>query len=355
MPAKILIILAIILAGCLLLGVLTYCKIRSYEITPELEKIWTEEKKKWDNFAEKRAVRMTSKNSKRNVKISEASELKPIPLRSSSPNFNEALRVSIQSALVKDHVIPEVKVTNFPKEYVLPKINIGMLLSRDFNIERLDDIFDNDTSNIKNIKDIQTFINLLYSTVQNRLVSGETNNNSLVNNLLQISKLDTLPFNKKTRIRSSCKLFDGGNLYESLYPKLPELIVDYNKRKAMIVMNEYPYNFDKNISEIRIAAEIFSCGNETRRRTFKNSEQIIFAVRFISTYVTFYKAVISTEYWKELDNGLPLDQSILIKRWPQKNGLRTGLDITDPNERQEVLLALDKIRQFILQDASYSR
>jgi hypothetical protein len=72
-----------------------------------------------------------------------------------------------------------------------------MLLSRDFNIERLDDIFDNDTSNIKNIKDIQTFINLLYSTVQNRLVSGETNNNSLVNNLLQISKLDTLPFIKK--------------------------------------------------------------------------------------------------------------------------------------------------------------
>lgn len=72
-----------------------------------------------------------------------------------------------------------------------------MLLSQDFNIERLDDIFDNDTSNIKNIKDIQTFINLLYSAVQNRLVSGETNNNSLVNNLLQISKLDTLPFNKK--------------------------------------------------------------------------------------------------------------------------------------------------------------
>lgn len=40
----------------------------------------------------------------------------------------------------------------------------------------------------------------------------------------------------RTRIRSSCKLFDGGNLYESLYPKLPELIVDYNKRKAMIVV-----------------------------------------------------------------------------------------------------------------------
>ncbi|RGB29173.1 hypothetical protein C1646_672655 [Rhizophagus diaphanus] len=328
------------------------CANRSYEITPELEKIWTEEKKKWDNFAEKRAVRMTFKNSKRNVKISEASELKPIPFRSFSPNFNEALRVSIQSALVKDHVIPEVKVNNFPKEYVLPKINIGMLLSRDFNIERLNDIFDKDTSNIE---DIQTFINLLYNTVQNRLVSGETNNNSLVNNLLQISKLDTLPFNNKIRIRSLCQLFVGGNLYESLYPELPELIVDYNKRTAMIVVNEYPYNFDKNISEKRIAAEILSCGDETRRRTFRNSEQIIFAVRFISTYVTFYKAIISTEYWKELDNGLLLNQSVLIKRWPQKNGMRTGLDITDPNERQEVLLALAKIRQFILQDASYNR
>lgn len=69
-----------------------------------------------------------------------------------------------------------------------------MLVNRDLNIERLDDIFDNDTSNIK---DIQKFINLLYNTVQNRLISGKTNNNLLANNLLQISKLDTLPFNIK--------------------------------------------------------------------------------------------------------------------------------------------------------------
>jgi hypothetical protein len=40
----------------------------------------------------------------------------------------------------------------------------------------------------------------------------------------------------RTRIRSLCKLFAGGSLYESLYPELPELIVNYNKRTAMIVL-----------------------------------------------------------------------------------------------------------------------
>jgi hypothetical protein len=114
------------------------------------------------------------------------------------------------------------------------------------------------------------------------------------------------------------------------------------------------HNVDKNIEEKRIATEILSCGDKTSRRTFEKSDQTIFAVRFISTYVTFYKAEISMAYWKELDNGLPLNESVLIKRWPGKNGLRTGLDITDPNGRQEVLLALTKIRQFILED-SYNK
>lgn len=41
---------------------------------------------------------------------------------------------------------------------------------------------------------------------------------------------------QKSRIRSLCKLFIGGNIYESLFPELPELIVDYNKRTAMIVV-----------------------------------------------------------------------------------------------------------------------
>lgn len=59
--------------------------------------------------------------------------------------------------------------------------------------------------------------------------------------------------------------------------------------------------------------------------------------------------MITTAYWKELNNGLPSKQSVLIKRWPRKNGLRSGLDITDPNGRHDVLLALAKIRQFNLQ------
>ncbi|GBB96033.1 hypothetical protein RclHR1_02670002 [Rhizophagus clarus] len=269
----------------------------------------------------------------------ETSELKTIPLRTASSNFNKALRVNFQPALVKDDVIPEVKVTNFPKEYVLPKINIGMLVNQDFNIERFDDIIDSNTSNTN---DIRTFINLLHNTVQKRLVSGNANNYSLVNNLLHISKLDTKPFNIK--IRSDCKLFAGDDLYETIYPEL--LILNQNKCPTMIVVGKHLNNVDKDFEETRIAAEILSCGDKNRRRTHEDSDQTIFAIRLISTYVTFYKAVITTPYWKELNYGLPLKHSVLIKRWPGKNGLRTGLDITDPNGRKEVLLALAKIRQF---------
>jgi hypothetical protein len=85
-------------------------------------------------------------------------------------------------------------VTNFPKEYILPKVNIGMLVNQNFSTERLDDILDDDTSNAN---DILSFFNLLRNTVQNRLVSNKTHNNLLVNNLLCISKLDTLPFKIK--------------------------------------------------------------------------------------------------------------------------------------------------------------
>jgi len=101
---------------------------------------------------------------------------------------------------------------------------------------------------------------------------------------------------------------------------------------------------------MQIAAEILACGDENRFKTFENSNQTIFVVRIISTYFTFYKAVISAAYWRELNNGLPQKNSVFIKRWPKNNFLQEGLDITEPKERQEVLLVLAKIRQYLLQN-----
>ncbi|RIA79948.1 hypothetical protein C1645_839576 [Glomus cerebriforme] len=311
--------------------------IQSY-ITPELEKYFTEERRKWENFAEKVAYNIKSKNP---VKISEVLESTPKSL----PKFKEfdirPLRVSFQPALFKDNVIPPVEVTDFPKEYILPKINTGMLTKQNLDIEELYYISNND---------VKKFINLLHDTVQNRLMARKTNeihNNILVNNLLHIINLDTWPFNIK--INPPCKLI----VYDKPYAlACPELVINNNQHMAIIVMNKYLQSDVKNFEEMQIAAEILTYGDENRRKACEISDQTIFAVRIIFTHVTFYKAVISAAYWKEIDNGLPRKQSVLIKRWPRKNGLQTGLDIAEPNGREEVLLSLAKIRKFLLQNNS---
>ena len=54
-------------------------------------------------------------------------------------------------------------------------------------------------------------------------------------------------------------------------------------------------------------------------------------------------------YWKELDKGLPKNQSMTVQRWPPENKLKTGFDLAQPKGRQAVLMALAKIRQSLLQ------
>ena len=88
---------------------------------------------------------------------------------------------------------------------------------------------------------------------------------------------------------------------------------------------------------------------ETSRKTDVIPDQTIFGIRAISTYFTFYKTVISKEYWNELDFSLPQTESVVIKRWPEGERPQNGLDIAEPNGRREILEALARIRQFILQ------
>ena len=81
----------------------------------------------------------------------------------------------------------------------------------------------------------------------------------------------------------------------------------------------------------------------------EHTDQILWAIRVISSYVTFYKAVIPAKYWKELDKGLPKEQKVEVKRWPTKNGLKTGFDLAEPDQRRTVLTALVRIRESLLQ------
>ncbi|CAG8523652.1 5982_t:CDS:10 [Diversispora eburnea] len=43
-------------------------------------------------------------------------------------------------------------------------------------------------------------------------------------------------------------------------------------------------------------------------------DQIVFGVRVISTYFTFNKTIIPIAYWKELESGLPKNESVVIKK-----------------------------------------
>src|SRR4051794_714214 len=95
---------------------------------------------------------------------------------------------------------------------------------------------------------------------------------------------------------------------------------------------------------------MLACGSENLRFLGKEEpiDQTILAMRVISTYVTFYKAVITSAYWKELESGLPKDQLVKVQRWPAKNGLRTGFNFAEPAGRQKVLEVLIKVRESLL-------
>src|SRR4051812_27232235 len=109
----------------------------------------------------------------------------------------------------------------------------------------------------------------------------------------------------------------------------------------------------KGFGEAQLAAEMLACGSKNMRQIAFQSGVIpdltIFGVRAISSYFTFYKTVIPAEYWNELDYSLPHRESVVIKRWPEGENPKAGLDIAKPNGRREVLEAFARIRQFLLQ------
>ncbi|CAG8709130.1 3430_t:CDS:2 [Ambispora leptoticha] len=241
------------------------------------------------------------------------------------PNVKDmgALRVSFKSASGEDDVIPNVKVTNFPDQYVLPHISGEILGNPKFDVSKFNCISD---------PQVQTFVTKLHNVVFNGFqVTGtdETFTDTLVDDLLRIVKLNDFPLMISVYIED-----------KPLVSAVPEFVVRDQDCALIGVEDKHLKNVRPvtGFGESQIALEVLACGNENT----------IFAVRVISTYVTFYRAEIPAVYWLELEEGLPTKQSVEIRRWPPQNGLKTGFDLAEPDGRQTVLTSLIKLRQFLL-------
>ncbi|CAG8599477.1 4235_t:CDS:2 [Funneliformis mosseae] len=272
----------------------------------------------------------------------------------------KALKVNFKPS-AENEVIPDVKVINFPKEYeefVLPNINKHALRLPDFNVGKLE------VSN-----HLRSFIDWLHIAETSQEVIGTrySSTDSLVNELCHklwsellaseyqviiAPKLLSISYSvlKIHFIKSFCSLFfDKSDKYENHIQVHPEIVIE-KKDIARLAIETDKQLKDigpmTNFGETQITAELLVCAYMNINST--PMDQTIFFMRIISTYVTFYKAVISEAYWKELIDGLPQEQSVVVQRWPRENGLRTGLDLTEPDERRAILTALVKIRQHIL-------
>ncbi|CAG8474386.1 1015_t:CDS:2 [Funneliformis caledonium] len=73
-----------------------------------------------------------------------------------------------------------------------------------------------------------------------------------------------------------------------------------------------------NCRKLQIAVEILACACENFiNELFEDKElkdQIIYIVHIIFTYITFYKAIISSKYLYYIGLGLTQEQSVVIQR-----------------------------------------
>ena len=76
-------------------------------------------------------------------------------------------------------------------------------------------------------------------------------------------------------------------------------------------------------------------------------DQVLFAVRFVCSYVTFYRFEISNNYFRELAVGLPANEHIIMTRWPAQNTKTSGIDLKTVDGRRQVLRCLIAIRNHI--------
>ncbi|CAJ0647781.1 635_t:CDS:2 [Entrophospora sp. SA101] len=256
-------------------------------------------------------------------------------LSNSASSFNtrdvRSLRVSFCSATQANEVIPNRNV-NIPQEYILPGVNRTVLAMEELDIDQL---CQNDHDYVK------TFIYKLHEVVKNtKLVIG-TSEASTDTLFLK----DCITF--KLRLHPLFKFYVGNVILSAK----AEFVINYRNYSLLVVEDKHLNNIrpTNDYGEPQIGAEILACGDENIRQAREAFNMTIFAVRVVSTYVTFYRATISKSYWNELAIGCPRQQSITVLRWPgNSSDPIVGFDLAEPNGRRGVLEALSRIRHYFL-------
>ncbi|EXX61717.1 hypothetical protein RirG_168600 [Rhizophagus irregularis DAOM 197198w] len=258
-------------------------------------------------------------------------DLKDLPHYAS--NFTEddirILNATFIPASNENEVIPAVETTNFLRTYIMQNITCVTLERCDF-----------DVGNINSDGHVKTFFYKLHQVVMNAGLDvgmKESKTDSLVTHLLyRAIDFDNWPLAVKVKEKYKIKVSDKKIM------AIAEFVIE-KQGVAMTIIVEHLENVDvtTDFGEAQILAKILAVANVNTKEKVTN--QTLFTVRVISTYVTFYKATISKAYLKEIRKGLPKRRSIEIQRWPGQNGLRTGFDFASPKGRQAVLTALARI------------
>ncbi|CAG8751515.1 10883_t:CDS:2, partial [Funneliformis caledonium] len=304
----------------------------------------------------------------RDIRISSGSDsgsrssydLKDLP--SSASRFTEddlvALNATFIPASNENEVIPDVEAINVPQEYFLPELPSDMLRRPNFNVDGIQTsgqpiVTGSDRLQALTSIHVKTFLNNLHRVVMNAgldIGTEESKTDTLVTHLLlRVIDFGGWPF--AVRIKESYKLSVN---YKKI-SAIPDIVVDKGEISMMIVEDKHLKNVTApDFGEAQIMAEILACGYENLRTSRAITDQTIFVVRVVSSYVTFYRSKISAGYWKEIKRGLPRKKKVTVLRWPMANDPVTGLDFAEPGGRQAILTALAKIRQFILQPSSFS-
>ncbi|CAG8646838.1 5289_t:CDS:2, partial [Paraglomus occultum] len=256
----------------------------------------------------------------------------------------EALNVIFIPASSAEEVIPDIRVTEFPEQYILPNINRQILANGELDVRRLEGI-----SKPK----VQTFLNKLNKVVVNGMQAigtDESFTDTYVDNLLRISKLDIFPLGIRNRPPHKLYIQDV-----ACVTSVPDFVIEKKNNKnrdinIVVIGDKHLRSIgpSNGFGETQLAAEILASGSENIRTIREYRDQTLWAVRIISTYVTFYKALIPAVYWEELGKNLPKKQSITIQRWPAN--FKTSFDFAQPEGRREVFTALAKIREALLRE-----
>ncbi|CAG8800212.1 32690_t:CDS:2, partial [Gigaspora margarita] len=233
----------------------------------------------------------------------------------------DSIRVSFKPAPTEDFVIPkDVKDTDL-EQNVVPHVDSDVLSNPKFDVLKFGCISDPESKKIG---------------------KNETLTDTLVDDLLRIAKLNSFPLMIINKPRY--ELYFG----DYCVVANPEFLI--KSQDCVLVAVEVSSGF----GEPQLAIEILSSGSENSRPYYDEKlgyfrNQTVFAIRVISTHVTFYKAMIPAKYWNELENNYPEEQSIEILRWPAINLKDSGFDLAEPDGRKKGLYSLINTRQSLLQ------